>query len=97
MARVRISTTVDAETLAHARRLGGAIDADVLDRALRLFVETIEAEREREAIRRQPYHLDPELELPEPGPGAFAALPYDGDVPPAVLALAAARRRERGT
>jgi hypothetical protein len=73
--------------------LGAQPDADLIDRALALFIEAVEAERERAALRAQPYDADPGLELPPPGPEAFAALPYDGDVPADVLRLAAERRR----
>jgi hypothetical protein len=93
MRRVRISTTVDGSRLARARALAGRPDADLLDRALALFIEAVETERERAALRAQPYDADPDLDLPAPEPDAFDALPYDGDVPADVRRLAARRRR----
>ncbi len=88
MARVRISTTVDGERLARARALTGVSDGKLVDRALVALLEDLEAERELAALDRHPYDDDPDLrwEAP-PGP----ALPYDGEVPADVIALA--RRR----
>ena len=40
MTRVRISTTVDADLLAEARRLVGKKDAEVIDEALRDLVRS---------------------------------------------------------
>jgi len=94
MARKRISTTVDGVRLERARALAGAPDAEWIDRAIALYIEVMEGEHERAALREQPYHLDPELDLPPAAAAAAAdALPYDGEVPADVLALA---RRRRG-
>ncbi len=91
MNRVRISTTVDAERLGLARALAGSTDARLFDRALVLFIEAAEGQREREALAALPYDEDPELLLPPAV--ALDGLPYDGDVPAAVLRLAEERRR----
>lgn len=90
MARVRISTTVDGQQLAAARRLLPGTDSRLIDRALAALVEQLEAGREREALASQPYGDDPDLtwEAP-PGPD----LPYDGDIPEDVVKLAQRRRR----
>lgn len=93
MKRVRISTTVDGERLALARKLTGARDADMIDRALDALIEHIEADAERDALRRLPYDRDPEVTLPR---AAGADLPYDGGVPREMLALARRRRSARG-
>jgi hypothetical protein len=95
MKRVRVSTTVDGDRLERARSLAARPDAELFDRALALFVEAVEGERERAALRARPYDADPDLALPAPGPEAYAALPYDGDVPADVQRLAADRRRRR--
>lgn len=92
MNRVRISATVDADDLERARKLTGARDSQLLDEALRLLVRERRAEQERAALTAQPYDTDPDLAWHAP-PGP--ALPYDGEVPPEVLALARARRRRR--
>ncbi len=90
MARVRVSATVDGERLAAARRLTGARDSALLDEALAALLRSRLDAQERAAITALPYEDDPELawEVPQ-APG----LPYDGDVPDEVMALAAARRR----
>lgn len=92
MSRVRISSTVDGERLAACRRLAGKPDSKLLDDALASLLEVLEGRDEIEALDRQPYDEDPDLnwEAP-PGP----ALAYDGEVPREVLDLAAARRRRR--
>ena len=91
MKRVRVSTTVAQERLDRARRLSGLSDSKLLDRALALLVDRLEAEREIEALKRHPYEKDPELTWEEPGP----VLPYEGEVPEEVLKLARARRGGR--
>lgn len=92
MARVRISTTVDAQQLATVRQLMRAPDSRILDRALAALVAQLEAERELEALSAAPYEDDPDLAWTgTPGPD----LPYDGSVPVEVLRLAARRRRRR--
>ena len=90
MARVRISTTVDAEQLARCRRLAGLATSKLVDRALQVLADELERDREVAALERLPYEDDPDLawEAP-PGPD----LPYDGDVPDDVRRLATARRR----
>ncbi len=90
MTRVRISTTVDGERLEQARALVQAPDSELIDKALKLLLDQIRAEREIAAIRAMPYDEDPDLswEAP-PGPD----LPYDGEVPEEVRVLAEQRRR----
>ena len=78
MPRVRVSTTVDAERLAAARRLLPGTDSQLLDRALAALVEQLEAQREQEALATHPYEDDPDLAWQaQPGPD----LPYDGPIP----------------
>ena len=90
MSRVRISTTVDGQRLEAARRLSGASDSQILDRALAALIEQLEAQQELAALSALPYEDDPDLAWPDlPGPD----LPYDGAVPAEVLKLAAKRRR----
>lgn len=92
MVRVRISTTVNADQLARARRLVGPPDSALIDRALALLLIEIETEREIAALEAKPYEDDPDLAwIPEPGP----ALPYDGEIPAEVIDLAEARRKGR--
>lgn len=88
MKRVRVSTTVDEEQLNRARRLSGLSDSRLLDRALAVLVDRLEAKREIEALKRHPYDDDPELSLEESAP----PLPYEGAVPDEVLKLARSRR-----
>jgi len=95
MVRVRISTTVDADRLGLARSLCERPDSELIDRALALFIETVENERERRALLAQPYEADPELQMPAVSPEGFDGLPYDGEIPEHVLRLAEARRRRR--
>jgi len=91
MARVRISTTVDATRLDKARELLDAPDSTVVDEALGALIDLMEAQRELAALAAHPYEDDPELQWEaEPGPD----LPYDGEVPAAVLEMARRRRRE---
>ncbi len=90
MARVRISTTVDAEQLARCRRLSGVTTSKLVDRALRVLADELEREREVAALERLPYEEDSDLSWEAP---AGPDLPYDGDVPADVRRLAAARRR----
>lgn len=92
MARVRISTTVDEARLAKSRRLLGAPDSQLMDRALQALIDELEGAAEVRALEAAPYEDDPELawEVSEGPP-----LPYDGEVPKEVLAKARARRRHR--
>jgi hypothetical protein len=94
MTRVRISTTVDRELLARARASAPETnDAGLMDRALLELTRQVERAREREALARLPYDLDPELDVPQaPLPDG---LPYDGAVPTEVQQLADERRRQR--
>ncbi len=90
MARVRISTTVDAERLARVRRLLQESDSRLVDRALVALLEDLERQREQEVLRQHPYDGDPDLSWhAQPSP----ALPYDGEIPAEVLELAEQRRR----
>lgn len=90
MARVRISTTVDAQRWSAAQRLLDGSSSQIVDRALAVLIEKLEAEREHAALAALPYEDDPDLmwEAP-PGPD----LPYEGDVPAGVLRLAEQRRQ----
>lgn len=90
MSRVRLSTTVDGALLAACRRLAGSSDSRIIDRALAALLESMESDRERAALGRHPYDADPELAWDAP---AAEPLPYDGEIPEAVLDLA---RRRRG-
>jgi len=87
--RLRVSTTVDGERLQRARALFDGPDSALLDRALGLLVRRLDAERERAALHDSPYEDDEELAWQAP-PGPD--LPYAGEVPPEVLALARERR-----
>jgi hypothetical protein len=92
MARVRVSTTVDAEQLATVRQLMNATDSQILDQALAALLERLEGERELAALSAAPYEDDPDLAWTGvTGPD----LPYDGQVPAEVLRLATQRRRRR--
>ncbi len=92
MQRVRISTTVDATRLETARRLLNEADSRIIDRALAALIDELEAQRELAALEAHPYERDPDLAWSAPlGPD----LAYDGDIPPDVVELAAARRSAR--
>ena len=94
MARTRISTTVDAQRLADARRQLAVSDSELIDRALAALIDVVQAERERTALAEWPYEDDPQLAWQAPvGPD----LPYDGDIPSGVVQLAAERRRNAGS
>lgn len=67
-----------------------APDSVLIDRALGLLLEKLQAEHELDALRAEPYEDDDDLAWDAP-PGP--ELPYDGDVPAEVLALAEQRRR----
>ena len=92
MNRARVSTTLDAARLDRARTLSGLSDSKLLDRALAVLIDDLERERELAALDRHPYDDDPELSSWQAAP---APLPYDGDVPDAVIRLAEQRRVER--
>lgn len=89
MARTRISTTVDRDRLDEARRRLGTSDSELIDEALAVLLRELDAEDELAALDRSPYEADPDLQWHAP-PGP--PLPYDGDVPPEVEALARERR-----
>lgn len=93
MARVRISTTVDAQQWAAAQRLVGASNSEIVDRAVAVLIEQLEGERERDVLAAYPYEDDIDLawDVP-PAPD----LPYEGEVPAEVLRLAEQRRERRG-
>ncbi len=92
MGRVRISTTVDATLLAACRQLLREPDSRIIDRALAALIEELEAQRELAVLEAHPYEQDPDLAwAAPPGPD----LPYEGEIPPDVERLAAARRRSR--
>jgi hypothetical protein len=91
--RVRISTTVDARAIERARILTGARDSTTIDRALLALIDQLEGRRERAALLGAPYEHDEELTLPDPSIDWATDLPYDGAVPPQVLAMAERRRR----
>jgi hypothetical protein len=97
MNRTRISTTVDTTRLRAARQLlpVPGRDRELLDQALALLIEHLEAERERAALPAHPYDDDPDLKLPEPPADTAADLPYEGEVPPEAVRLARQRRRQR--
>jgi hypothetical protein len=91
MARTRISTTVDEQRLAEARRRLSVSDSQLVDRALDALLHQLETERERAALTESPYEADPALAWRAP---AGPDLPYDGDIPAEVQALATQRRRQ---
>lgn len=81
---------MDDERLRRAAALTGTSGSALLDRALTALIAAVETTREAEALERQPYEQDPDLAWSAPhGPD----LPYHGDVPKDVIALARARRR----
>lgn len=92
MVRVRISTTVDAERWAAARRLLHAPGSHVVDQALAALIEKLEGEHERAVLAAHPYEADEELAWQA---GAGPDLPYSGAVPADVLEEAARRRSAR--
>lgn len=92
MNRARISTTVDATTLARARQLLPGSDSLVIDRALTSLLQELEGERELAALAAHPFDADPDLGWEAP---AGPDLPYAGDIPEEVLELARRRRAER--
>ena len=71
IARARLSTTVDAQRLAEARRWLAVSDSELIDRALGALIDHLVAERERTALTEWPYEDDPELSWHVPvGPGS---------------------------
>lgn len=61
-----------------------------MDRALATLVDGLEAQMEIAALEAMPYDEDPELSWEAP---PAPPLPYTGEVPADVLALAERRRR----
>ena len=92
MARVRISTTVDRDRLEECRALVALPDSRLIDRALDALAAAVMTRQEIDALEAQPYDDDPELGWSAP---PAPDLPYDGEVPAEVMALAEARRRRR--
>lgn len=94
MVRVRISTTVDADRWATARRLVNGPGSQVVDRALGALIDQLQSDYERAVLTAHPFESDEELgwQAP-PGPD----LPYRGAVPPEVAELAERRRADRTT
>lgn len=92
MSRVRISTTVDQQRLAECRRLLDAPDSRLLDRALKALLDELHAAAELTALAREPYDDDADLTwVVSDGP----PLPYNGRIPPEVVAIAKQRKRRR--
>ena len=91
MARERISTTVDADTLARTRAVTGLADAPLLDRALAALLREEMHRHEIAALEQQPY--GPDVWLTE-GPVTDAA-PWEGAVPVDVKAKVRAHRRKK--
>ena len=86
---MRISTTVDGERLQRCRTLLGVADSEIVDRALAVLLDELVADSEVAAMEALPYEDDADLTWHAPsGPD----LPYDGEVPAEVDALARRRR-----
>lgn len=62
----------------------------MFDRALAALIEEIEGAAEHAALDAYPYDADPDLAWTA---GEGPPLPYDGKVPPEILARARAKRR----
>lgn len=92
MARVRISTTVDAERLQRCRQAVGAPDSQLIDQALAALEREVEQARERTILAGDPYEVDFDRDW---RPASAPLDPYDGSVPKDVLALARRRRRRQ--
>ena len=92
--RTRISTTVDDERLAAARKQTGLPDSQLIDLALASLLERAERDAEDSAFGEHPYELDPDLSgLPTGWPMSAPPLDdYDESVPTDVVALFASRR-----
>lgn len=89
MARVRISTTTDADRLVELRRRLSVNDSTLIDRALAALLDALEADSERLALDAMPYEADPDLAWEVP---SRPDLPYDGEMPEDVQRLARERR-----
>jgi len=95
MSRVRISTSVDADRLARARRFGLGRDSELIDAALAALIDREEQRRELAALEHSPYEADTELWLDNPRVDWDQELPYDGGVPADVIELARTQNRRR--
>jgi hypothetical protein len=91
---MRISTTIDGQRWAEARRLVSGSPSQIVDAALEALIEKLEGERECAVLAKLPYEDDPDLSWDAP-PGP--ALPYEGEVPEEILRLAEERRRRLRT
>lgn len=85
---------MDSARLATARATHDLPDSQLIDRAIRALLDQDEARRERAALLAAPYEDDDDLSWTA-APGE--PLPYDGDVPAEVLALARERRARYDT
>ncbi len=92
MVRVRISTTVDSERWATARRLVDAPGSQIVDQALAALIDRIERDHEQAVLAAHPYESDQDLTWQAP---TGTGLPYDGSVPSDVRELADRRRRAK--
>lgn len=90
MKRIRLSTTVDATRLEACRRRLAVTDSKLVDRALIALLDELERDAEWIALDAHPYEDDPDLTWDGP-PGLAPS--YHGDIPAAVVELAARRRR----
>lgn len=95
MNRVRVSTTVDSEKLKQAEALVGAPRSALFDAALAALIEKRLDAQEIAALSANPYQRDSELFLPKSEIDWDVELPYDGEIPPNVVALAKRRRRAK--
>lgn len=86
---MRISTTVDATTWDTARGLLPGSNSHVVEAALVVLIEKLEADRERAALAAHPYTEDPDLTWEA---ASDSPVPYDASVPEEILRLAERRR-----
>ena len=80
---------MDGERLRRCRALLGVPDSELVDRALASLLDDLLGRAEIEALTAMPYEADPDVSWQAP-PGPD--LPYAGDIPPEVRALAERRR-----
>lgn len=92
MPREQISTVVDADRLARARRFGLGSDGELIDAALAALIDREEQRREITALEHSPYEADADLRLDDPGIDWDQVLPNDGGIPANVIELARRRR-----
>jgi hypothetical protein len=96
MPRVRVSTTVDADSLRAARQRTGGRDSELFDQALLALLDAldaVDAEAELEALTTAPQGERPESP-PAPGPDDLST-PDDGAPAPADVVQLADHRRAR--